>query len=686
MKMIGIKLADGSFYPIMEEGKPCRKNLGLTTVKDNQTRVLVDLYRSKTGTMEDAEYVDSLQIDNLVEHPNGEANISLNIALDENNKLSADMNDPETGGTSNANITLVSRTVEERLEPTNYELVMDSVEDEVSENAVETEELSEIDDSFDIPVEENIDDISEEEITEESKMEEPINEETEPKKEKNNTGAMVAGGIVAGGGLLAAAALLNKKNKEKEEAELQEETANDEVVQEDVEDTDDSVEAFEEDSSSDKTVEGSIEEMESNASSDEMFENSLSDMDFADESIDETTDFSENETADFSIPDDTLGDKEDSSFDLDDNSENTESAESDDILADLPDFEETEVESEPALESDASAFGIADFSEDTSIDDSVEETEQIQDSATEDFDKTVVDDFSVEEPLVNDNVFEDEAFENADTVSDSDTEEFSLPDDLDSQETVASEELTSEELSSDEIENQNDDNFDLDLPDFPEIDNESTENLDDISSDDNFFDTISDSEDENMNNNLVNDNTPSNGINFAGLYDQETVEGDSSLQEDEVQKKTKAPVIICIICAIICIIATLLILFVVPSKYNLLTSRNTKNTEEVQIVEEVKEEVPPVEEIQPVEEIVPEAKEDEVVVVTEPEQVIPEPPVEPEVKPQNITYKIKWGDTLWDIADTYYKNPWRYRKIARFNNIKNPDYIISGTTIEIPVE
>ena len=98
-------------------------------------------------------------------------------------------------------------------------------------------------------------------------------------------------------------------------------------------------------------------------------------MDFADESIDETTDFSENETADFSIPDDTFGDKEDSSFDLDDNSENTESTESDDILADLPDFEETEVESEPALESDASALGIADFADDTVMDDSVEETE-----------------------------------------------------------------------------------------------------------------------------------------------------------------------------------------------------------------------------------------------------------------------------------------------------------------------
>ena len=46
MKQIGIKLADGTFYPIMEEGKPVKKTLGLTTVNDNQTRVIVDVYRS----------------------------------------------------------------------------------------------------------------------------------------------------------------------------------------------------------------------------------------------------------------------------------------------------------------------------------------------------------------------------------------------------------------------------------------------------------------------------------------------------------------------------------------------------------------------------------------------------------------------------------------------------------------
>ena len=83
---------------------------------------------------------------------------------------------------------------------------------------------------------------------------------------------------------------------------------------------------------------------------------------------------------------------------------------------------------------------------------------------------------------------------------------------------------------------------------------------------------------------------------------------------------------------------------------------------------------------------VPAAKEDEVVVIEKAEDVKPVPPPAAETKPAGVTYKIKWGDTLWDIADTYYKNPWRYKKIASYNNIKNPDHIISGTVITIPSE
>ncbi len=49
-----------------------------------------------------------------------------------------------------------------------------------------------------------------------------------------------------------------------------------------------------------------------------------------------------------------------------------------------------------------------------------------------------------------------------------------------------------------------------------------------------------------------------------------------------------------------------------------------------------------------------------------------------------VRHKIRWGDTLWDLSETYYRNPWLYKKIADYNNLKNPDIIVSGTYIEIP--
>ena len=38
-----------------------------------------------------------------------------------------------------------------------------------------------------------------------------------------------------------------------------------------------------------------------------------------------------------------------------------------------------------------------------------------------------------------------------------------------------------------------------------------------------------------------------------------------------------------------------------------------------------------------------------------------------------VTYRIKRGDTLWDISATYYRNPWLYHKLARANSIGNRD-------------
>ena len=51
---------------------------------------------------------------------------------------------------------------------------------------------------------------------------------------------------------------------------------------------------------------------------------------------------------------------------------------------------------------------------------------------------------------------------------------------------------------------------------------------------------------------------------------------------------------------------------------------------------------------------------------------------------KTVRYQLRWGDTLWDLSETYYRNPWLYTKIAAHNKLKNPDLIISGTYIEIP--
>lgn len=128
-----------------------------------------------------------------------------------------------------------------------------------------------------------------------------------------------------------------------------------------------------------------------------------------------------------------------------------------------------------------------------------------------------------------------------------------------------------------------------------------------------------------------------------------------------------------------------MILFIIPSKYNLIN----KTQEPLSTPVEKQEELSSQAESKPLEEKIPMAKEEEVIIIEEAEEVKPLPPPAPVEKEtilekEPVTYKIKWGDTLWDIADTYYKNPWKYKTIASFNGIRNPDHIISGTVITIP--
>lgn len=563
MKTIGIKLADGSFYPILEEGTAKTYQLDLTTVKDGQTKVQIDLYRSESGSMEDAQYVDTLEVSNLVPHPNGEADLHLSVALNEKNELDAKVIDEETGRKSETSVTLVSRTLAERANPANFELSEEQKDsagqdkiDEIPEIAAGLDEPTFAEDDFAAETVEDSD-FSEPEEGAQAEKPEELEFETVP--------------------------FSFDSELENDVAEVDPDSKNDEPQAE-------GFKAEDEPAFDTKTDAPAEEKAESEEKSDDS--NPVSE--------------------DFEIPD------------FDKTSEKTKEADNFDAADnfELPEFPEDSLDSK--TDDDFSGLKDNDFADLKNDDFSDLKSEDFE---LPDFDKTVTENSAKPEGLSG--YFDDPAFKNDPVFN---------------------------ETNLDSTNNEID--FDTSALDSPVA-------------------------------------SASPAMDFSDLYDKETLDGKNNSydEEEETEKKTRVPVIICVVCAIICVIATLLILFVVPSKYNLLKnhkekepteilSENNSQTEDSDIQQDIQNE-----EVAAEPEPAPEAVEDTVIVAPEPEVVVPVPPApKPVEKAKDIKYRIRWGDTLWDISDAYYKNPWRYKKIARYNKIKNPDLIISGTDILIPVE
>ncbi|MBQ0052726.1 MAG: LysM peptidoglycan-binding domain-containing protein [Treponema sp.] len=566
MKTIGIKLADGTFYPILEEGAPKKRMLDLTTAKDNQTKVQIDLYRSENGSMEDAEYVDTLEVTKLVPHPNGEPELHLSIGLDEENNLTAEVVDPETGKKSETEVNLVNRTLAERSSPADF--------------AINETDISP---ASDVAADSIVDDFA---FDDDPTNPDPVADDT----------------------TLAPEDLPEIKSDALEDMSF----------------SFDSSEAF----ASDEPA-NNIEET---VSEDTFSTDDLDDLGISDTTL-ESVSFGEE-----SVPEDTVAE---------------------DTVADTD------------TTSGADEFSIDEFTTDSLTDDFA------ADSVSDDF----ATDTSANETVSDDLDLPDfDSFEVSDDSKKDDTE-------------VAATGLDFGDLSA------------FDTPDFDSPVSESNDFSTDFdSTTTSDFSTDFDTSDLDETLDSLNSQSESgagytsgSAMDFSDLYDKETLNGEhASLYDDEEEeKKTRVPVIICIICAIICVIATILVLFIVPSKYNLIKSRNTKNVETVVVekapVAELPESAAPVEETpiqiveKEVEPVAPAAEENKVIVVEEPAKVVPAPAPKSEKKP-DVKHHIRWGDTLWDISDSYYKTPWKYKKIAKYNKIRNPDLIISGEDLMIPAE
>lgn len=47
-------------------------------------------------------------------------------------------------------------------------------------------------------------------------------------------------------------------------------------------------------------------------------------------------------------------------------------------------------------------------------------------------------------------------------------------------------------------------------------------------------------------------------------------------------------------------------------------------------------------------------------------------------------HKVIEGETLWSIAQMYYKSGYQWTLIAKVNNLTNPNLLVSGVTLTIP--
>ena len=681
-KKIGIKLADGSFYPIMEDGVPQKKLMELTTVQDNQTTASIDLYRSESGTMDDAEYVDTLELSELKPHPGGETNMSFIIQLDENNMLSAEVCDPESGKTSVTKADLVNFPAETRTAssdsmlsgisdvpvsaPKKTSLGIDSfdlsdfdldefaslgdshvdallgkddtlVPDDFKEPVVQDEA-----ESFDLP------DFEEPVVQDETAsfdlpdFEEPVVQEEAESFDLPDFEEPVVQDEAESFDL-----------PDFEEPVVQEETASfdlpdfeEPVVQEEAESFD--LPDFEEPVAQDETESFELPDFEEPVAQDETASFDLPD--FEEPVVQE-------ETASFELPDfeEPVAQDETESFELPDFEEPV--AQEETASFDLPDFEE------PVVQEETASFDLPDFGE------------PVVQEETASFD---LPDF--EEPVVQEETASFDLPDFEEPVVQDEAESFDLPD---FEEPVVQDETASFDMPPFDFGNgptgfaarhdspqfdEPDSVYEDSLPDFSKF--ELPDFDDPLRNDFSFTEesglfTENDFKDPAFN--MNEPNSSSNPFDFSDLYDHKE---DDLKPQTERKGRGNVAVIICVICTLICVGILLFILFLLPSKLGtgFLLLGNDGATTENGAVEEPDET----------------AAVEDVIVIVETPSVTPVQPPQATKKSDVVRYQVKWGDTLWDIAQSYYNNPWLYHRIASANKIKNPDYIMAGTILVIP--
>ncbi|MFH2116145.1 MAG: Hsp70 family protein [Spirochaetota bacterium] len=154
MAKIGIRLADGKFYPILEDGQPVKKRLVVTTVKDDQASVQIDVYRKAEEDAGESTYIGSLIIENIPPGAKGSPDIRLDLGLDDEGNLNAYALEEATGEHQTLTVSLRALAEEEKYEIPDFDF-QDAESGSGSDHVAAGLSVDESPFEFDIPESEN---------------------------------------------------------------------------------------------------------------------------------------------------------------------------------------------------------------------------------------------------------------------------------------------------------------------------------------------------------------------------------------------------------------------------------------------------------------------------------------------------------------------------------------------------
>ncbi|MGA2545154.1 MAG: Hsp70 family protein [Rectinemataceae bacterium] len=130
---IGLKLADGEFYPVLEDGTVARKRLVVTTVQDGQPSVQIDLYRGQGPTVENAVYIGSLVVEGIPKMAKGEPDIRMDLGLAKDGILTAFAQEASTGASQSLKVSLEALPEEEKYEVPDFEFSKEADDSSISD-------------------------------------------------------------------------------------------------------------------------------------------------------------------------------------------------------------------------------------------------------------------------------------------------------------------------------------------------------------------------------------------------------------------------------------------------------------------------------------------------------------------------------------------------------------------------